>query len=256
VTASVSVSRDDLFALVDRRSAEVRAFLEWAAPYEQPGGGSMRHDQRPDIADADRLTNLFPERWWGVVVFTCFGRDSGTEDVANSFQWPLPAEEAADVLARIAFRRPAIGHHRIQAGIVGAKGALISACDLWEEFRAVLFGGGTFEDRYTRLRALRARQWGRTTLFDLLLRAGALGVGDTSYAPTRAYLAGSTGPSKGFRRIFDTPVTNTNADWCEAVLAAWSTHWDAVARRVGTEWPGPPYVPADFENTLCIFQER
>jgi hypothetical protein len=31
---------------------------------------------------------------------------------------------------------------------------------------------------------------------------------------------------------------------------------ETVASRAGVDWRGPPYDSADFENALCIFQER
>jgi hypothetical protein len=42
----------------------------------------------------------------------------------------------------------------------------------------------------------------RRTSFDLLLRAGALGIGGQHYKPEIAYLGGSTGPKRGFARVW------------------------------------------------------
>jgi len=52
------------------------------------------------------------------------------------------------------------------------------------------------------------------------------------------------------------PVTPGNATQCEALLAAWTEHWDRVAEEVGVDWPGAPYDPGDLENALCVFQEQ
>ena len=42
----------------------------------------------------------------------------------------------------------------------------------------------------------------------------------------------------------------------EALLVAWIENWARVAEEVGANWAGPPYVPGDFENALCIYQEQ
>jgi hypothetical protein len=115
--------------------------------------------------------------------------------------------------------------------------------------------GFGFHDRFERLRALPATQWGRTTCFRLLLRAGALGIGG-SYAPERAYLDGSTGPKAGFEQVWGIRVTTANAGSCEDLLLAWIEHWQQVADEVGVAWPWAPYDPGDLENALCIFQEQ
>jgi hypothetical protein len=100
------------------------------------------------------------------------------------------------------------------------------------------------------------RQWGRTTCFGLLLRAGALGVGGTRYLPELAYLAGSTGPSKGFAAVFGVAPDHGGAPWAEAVLRAWAENWRAVAERVRIAWDGPALQPRDQESFLCVYQER
>lgn len=100
------------------------------------------------------------------------------------------------------------------------------------------------------------RQWGRTTCFDLFLRAGALGIGGLHYEPEYAYLAGSTGPRSGFRKVWGRDINANNAAWGEAVLRAWTEEWPAVVDRAGADWDGDAYTPADFENALCIWQER
>jgi hypothetical protein len=113
----------------------------------------------------------------------------------------------------------------------------------------------SFDIRYQALRELRAPQWGRTTCFDLLIRSGHHAIGGERYAPERAHLAGSTGPSKGFELVWGIGVTKQNSEECEAILRGWSQRWDLIVQTVGLTWEGAPYQPGDFENALCIFQE-
>ena len=61
---------------------------------------------------------------------------------------------------------------------------------------------------------------------------------------------------KGFKKIWGIEITAENAPWGEALLRAWTEEWQRVAVEVGIEWEGEPYTPADFENALCIWQER
>jgi hypothetical protein len=76
-------------------------------------------------------------------------------------------------------------------------------------------GDGDFDSRYRRLLGSRLTQWGRTTCFDLLLRAGALGVGGERYLPELAYLASSTGPRKGFAIVFGVAPDRGTERWAE-----------------------------------------
>ncbi len=164
--------------------------------------------------------------------------------------------DAESVLDRIGFPRGSIGHHRIQPAVKGAKQALISACADHKFFNDVLHGDADFDTRYRLLRGARIRQWGRTTSFDLLLRAGTLGIGDRRYQPEYAYLGGSTGPKAGFALVWGVlPNDNASVVWAEALLRAWTEGWQAVAKRVGVEWNGEPLEPCDQENFLCIYQE-
>jgi hypothetical protein len=256
------VTREELLVLVDERKGEVSSFLEWACGVEQRAIESDRPDwslrlaNRPDIGAAAKAAALFPEQWWGVVVFTAFGSTLGAATVAPEFQRPLPQEEARAVLDRVTFPHGSVGHHRIQPAVKGAKKALAAACADHELFYEVLHSDEDFETRYWRLRNARCEQWGRTTCFDLLLRAGALGVGGRKYAPQIAYLNGSTGPKSGFKKIWGLEITTENADWGEALLWAWTEHWGDVADRVGVDWKHEPYTSGDFENALCIWQER
>ncbi len=245
----------DVMALVQQRKEQVRRFLIWAHSHEI-SGWSFRWRERPDIKDAAIAGAWFPNQWWGVTVFTCFGSLKGVQAVRASFEQPLTSDQAWGALQQIVFERGSIGHHRIQPAHKGAKIALVSACQHAQAFRQILLSGETFNDRFESLQAVRAPQWGRTTCFDLLLRAAALRVGGQDYAPDRAYLAGSTGPAAGFENVWGTHVTWSNADRCESILRQWSDNWRVVCDEVGVEWSGDPYAPADFENALCIYQER
>ena len=262
MSAPGRITREELVALVDERRDAVRAYLDWALANERRAAAndkpqwSMRMENRPDIRDAKDAADLFPEQWWGVVVFTCFGSKLGANTAASYFQHPVSAEEAERLLREFNFPRGSVGHHRIQSTTTGAKQALVSACDHADFFHDVLHSAGDFDTRYKRLRHARMRQWGRTTCFDLLLRAGALAVAGTRYFPDLAYLAGSTGPRKGFAAVLGRPLTDESAAWGERVLGAWADHWDEVARQVGAEWEGAPLYPRDQENFLCIYQEQ
>lgn len=256
------VTREELLALVDERRAALSSFLNWAHAVEQRATESDRPDwslrlaNRPDIAAAAEAAALFAEQWWGAVVFTAFGSKLGAATVAPHFQRPLPPADARAALDRISFPRGSVGHHRIQPAVKGAKKALVAACADHKLFYDVLHSDEDFESRYWRLRNARCEQWARTTCFDLLLRAGALGVGGSNYAPQIAYLNGSTGPKSGFKEVWGREITTENADWGEALLWAWTKHWRDVADRVGVEWDDEPYTSGDFENALCIWQER
>jgi hypothetical protein len=262
VTTPTPVSRSKLLAVAAARRQPLSRYLRWAMENERlaardgQANSSLRMECRSDIRDAVEAAQLFPEQWWGVVVFTCFGSKLGAEIVAPSFQHPRDAVSAEAVLDEYTFPRGSVGHHRIQATLRGAKQALVAACDHHALFKSVLHGTDDFDGRYRRLREAGVRQWGRTTCFDLLLRAGALGVGDRRCLPELAYLAGSTGPSKGFAAVFGVTPDRRHVAWAEAMLRAWAEHWDAVAECVGVEWVGEPLYPRDQENFLCVYQER
>lgn len=82
---------EELLALADERRGEVSSFLEWAQAVEQRAIESDRPDwslrlaNRPDIGAAAKAAALFPEQWWGVVVFTAFGSKLGAATVAPHF---------------------------------------------------------------------------------------------------------------------------------------------------------------------------
>ncbi len=251
-----SARRDELLMLVERRRTEVRNYLEWARAHDGDGS-TYRMTERPDIRRAGEAARLFAEPWWGVIVYSCFDATLGARTVAPHFQRPLPPPEAEAMLDDIDFPRGSIGGHRIQPALKGAKHALIAACADHQLFYDVLHSREDFDTRYLRLRGARMRQWGRTTCFDLLLRAGALGVGGRQYAPDYAYLAGSTGPSGGFTRVFgESLASDERVAWAESLLWLWREAWGEVAERVGVEWARAPLEPRDQENFLCIYQER
>lgn len=210
--------REELLALIDERADAVRDYLLWARRHDSEEG-SMRMSARPDLRHAAEAAEEFPEQWWGVVVFTCFGAMLGAATVAPHFQRPLPRRDAEALLAEINLPAGSIGHHRIQPAHKGAKEALVAACAGHQLFHDVLHSDDDFDTRYRRLHGARMTQWGRTTSFDLLLRTGALGVGGTSYKPELAYLGGSTGPKAGFARVWGVTLNNYEAvAWAEALL--------------------------------------
>lgn len=257
----MSVALKELLELVDGRHEDVRRFLNFAREQEVRAAidgvsQSLRLENRADLRHACEAVADFAEGWWGVVVFTCFGSRAGAKSVAPAFPVPISPELAREALAGMTFPRGSVGHHRIQPGYKGAKVALISACERAPLFHDLIHADLGFDERYRHLRAERVPQWGRTTSFDLFLRTGSLGVGGHHYQPEIAYLADSTGPARGFRAVFGVTVTDETAAWAEAVLRAWTENWGEVAARVGADWDGDAYGPGDFENALCIFQER
>lgn len=246
---------DEWTALVSSRGRQIGRFLLWAADREATD--SMRLANRGDIARVRRIADAFGEPWWAAVVYSCFDSELGTLAVAQAFHDPLSVGQATRLVAEMELPVGAVGGHRIQPAHKGAKVALVSACARAADFGAILNTRHGFHDRYLALRGLQAPQWGRTTCYDLLVRTGQLGIGSGSrYEPDRAYLADSTGPRKGFKLIWGIEVSRSNANDCETLLRGWSARWQRVADQVGVAWMGQPYDPGDFENALCIFQER
>lgn len=241
--------------IVETRRDAVREFLEWANSREQ-SGRSVRLARRDDLRRVREIERSFAERWWAVVVYTCFDSVTGTLAVAPYFQQPVEAVEAEALLANIFLPRRSVQHHRTQPGNKGATVALVAACARAEQFRHILHQDGSFHERYQYLMRLHAPQWGRTTCFDLLIRAGNLAVGGQLYEPEFAYLAGSTGPKKGFEKVWGIQVSNANVAQCEALLRGWTERWASIAKQARVQWSGAAYTPADFENALCIFQDQ
>lgn len=255
---SAVASEPDFWALVDRRRLSLGRFMSWAAACESAGpGNSLRFRHRSDVDRCRSVLGHFDESWWGVVVFSCFDSTTGTAVVARSFATPLPSAEAERALRSVAWPPGSVQHHRKQSGLRGARLALISACEKSDAVRQVLLAcGPSFEERFSALGDIGVGWWGRTTRFDLLARCGQLGVAGERYEPSRAHLAGATGPRKGFEQVWGFPVTTRMAPLCEELLARWTSRWAEVAVRCDIDWPGEPYTPADFENALCVFQER
>lgn len=217
----------------------------------------MRVSNRGDLRRVRSVLPLFGDGWWAAVVYSCFDSEIGTRAVAPFFQRPKDPLEAERLLETIMLPPGSVQHHRTQPGHKGARIALVAACSRVDDFEQIIRGGRDFQERYEALRRLRAKQWGRTTCFDLLLRTGQLALGsERPYSPDRAYLADSTGPRKGFELVWGIAVTRTNASDCEALLRRWSASWHEVAGSAGVSWEGAPYEPGDFENALCIFQEE
>jgi hypothetical protein len=144
------LKRDETLALVDQRASAVRNYL-LCAQQNDTDERSFRMAARGDIRDAAQAADQFPEDWWGMVVFTCFGSVLGAKAVAPKFQSPLPSAQAEAVLAGIAFPRGSVGHHRIQPAVTGAKEALVSACRHHDFLHDVLHSGEDFDTRYRRL---------------------------------------------------------------------------------------------------------
>lgn len=255
MTAVTTVSGEELLSLAEERRDNVRDFLEWAEQHET-SGSSMYLANRRDIDDARAAAALYPDAWWGVVVFTCFGSLTSTAAVRDFLTEPADAHVAEELLTSIHFLPPKVGHHRIQQGLAGAKKALVAACERSEFLHDTLHAPFGFDERFRRLRGAQLARWGRTTCFDLLLRTGALAIGGKPYRPEFAYLADSTGPKAGFRAVWGSNVTGRTAAWSEGLLQAWYRHWNNVAELVGAHWSGLPYAPGDLENALCIFQHK
>jgi hypothetical protein len=254
---AVHVYDGTLIDLVGSRKGEIAEFLTWSARREAGAGSSLRLSNRGDVARVKNVIELFGEPWWGVVVYSCFDSEIGTRAVAQAFHDPVSPGRVASLLATLHLPPGSVQDHRTQPGHKGARVALTAACEHATAMRQILLEGVAFHDRYLALRGLQAKQWGRTTCFDLLVRAGQLGIGSRDrYQPDRAYLADSTGPRRGFRTIWGIEVSRSNADQCEQILHSWIERWHETASQVGVPWSGEPYSPGDLENALCIYQER
>lgn len=253
---SVPPRESEWWSLVDSRRRPLGQFLAWARDRERQPETSLRLANRDDLSRAREILPLFEEPWWGVVVYSCFDSVVGARAVSKAFATPLPAPRARASLARLRLSVGSVQYHRTQAGHRGAKLALHSASANAKLFFDVLHHREGFADRFAELRRMNLQQWGRTTCFDLLIRAGLLEVSGNRYEPDRVYLASSTGPKEGFRRIWGRKVTASNEEACEAMLRTWSQKWKAVARRLGVTWRAESYGPGDLENALCIFQDK
>lgn len=249
----------ELWRLALRRREELRDLLLWALTEERAAEEgepwrSLWLADRPDVEAAGRSAAAFPEMWWGLVVFTAFGSAIGADAVRSAFAHPIEAAEAESKIAGCVFPSGSVGHHRRRRGLEASKRALLSACRQWPLFRDVLECPGDFDSRYRVLRSARVPEWGRTTCFDLFVRAGRLGLGGMQYEPARVYLADSTGPAKGFERVWGVCIGRANAEWGERVVAGWCTNWFELTRIAGVEWAWEAgYSPGDLENALCVW---
>ncbi len=245
--------------VLSERSADVYRFLAWAAHTEQAGDRqSLRLADRDDLLALRSVIHLFPQRWWAVCVYSCVDRAEGTRMLARYVPEPVPAELADRLVPpRTAWPARMIGTHRAQAGYRGARTCLMSLCAHRETVREILTANLTFEHAVEALRQLRAAQVGRTTAFDLALHAGQL-LHDPPVEPSSAHLHGSTGPAAGFRAIWgiDRSGDRLQAERAEAILRLWIAQWHDVADLMGAQWPWQPFSPGDFENALCIYQDR
>lgn len=245
--------------LISERSAAIHQFLAWAARTEQAGGTrSLRLAGRDDLRALRSVIGLFPEPWWGICVYSCVDRAEGTRMLARYVPEPVPAGLADQVVPQVSsWPGGMLGGHRAQAGFAGARTCLLSLCEHQDTVREVLTATPMFERAVQRIRELRAPQVGRTTAFDLVLRAGQI-LRDPPIEPGTAHLHGSTGPAAGFRAVWgiDPAADRAAADRAEAILRRWTANWHDVADLAGVPWPWPPFSPGDFENALCIYQDR
>ena len=114
------------FDLVDSRAAQIAEYLREAADREAGGTkSSLRFENRPDHRNCRKVISLFPEPWWGVVVYSCFDSVDGTEVVAPAFAEPLSTSVAEQALRGLNAR---IQGHRSMVGRARSRQSLISAC--------------------------------------------------------------------------------------------------------------------------------
>jgi hypothetical protein len=243
-------------ALVRSRRRFVREFLDWAAEHEA-SGRSLRLEHRDDVVRCQSIIGLFETPWWAVCVYSCFDSCLGARVAAADFRRPASAWEARRALADLDLPPGSVQHHRGQIGRKRSKRSLQSVCEHASELESTLCDpGSSFDERFRTLRSMRIEDWGRTTSFDALVRAGVLEIGGRGYRPTFAYLRDSTGPTAGFRKIWGCEVRASNADACESLLRTWTERWHETVRATGARWSGRAYDSGDLENALCVYQER
>ncbi len=138
--------------------------------------------------------------------------------------------------------------------LTGARRSLVSACDKADDIENVLCESAVaFEERSAALMKLRVSWWGRTTCFDVLLRAGALAVSGETYRPDKANLRGSQGPSAGFERLWGVRVTVSNADLYEELLRRGTQRWDASCLHRGSRVGGKAVRQRQLrERSVCV----
>ena len=245
--------------LLTSRITDVSQFLVWAAATERAGGQrSLRLSHRDDLTALRSVLHLFEHHWWAICIYSCVDRADGARMLARYLRAPVPAELAGRLVPPTKDWPPGmIGSHRAQAGYRGARICLMSLCARRDEIQQILINSPAFEQAVDDLRRLRAPQIGRTTAFDLALRAGQI-LHDPPLEPHSAHLYGSTGPAAGFKTIwgFDPASNMESAERAEAILLMWNAHWHDAADQAGVDWPWPAFSAGDFENALCIYQDR
>lgn len=243
--------------LIVNRLPHLREFLGWAATREAGGeGASLRLENRDDLRRCREVLPLFAEPWWGIAVYSCFDSVTGASVAARVLPQPTSPDAADARLLDLRFPSGSVQHHRAQVTLTRSKRSLVALCEkAGSVSRHLLDQGLSFDNRFTGLMRTKVFAWGRTTCFDVVLRAGVLGVAGNVYRPEKAYLLGSTGPGAGFAHVWGTDVTTRNADHCEALIRRWSAHWDEVAGMAGVAWVGASYDSGDLENALCVFNE-
>ena len=95
----------DWEALLTARRAPVTDFLLWAMERERTPGCSMRLENREDLTRVRQVLRLFGEPWWAAIVYSCFDSVRGTRTVADAFKDPVPADQAAAILAELVLPR-------------------------------------------------------------------------------------------------------------------------------------------------------
>lgn len=94
----------DFHAAVNARRTHLSQFMRWAAAHEgSESQDSLRAEARSDIRDTAEALHSFPESWWGIIVFSCFGSLVGVRAVAGDFQYPVAASKAESALDAISF---------------------------------------------------------------------------------------------------------------------------------------------------------
>jgi hypothetical protein len=132
---------------------------------------------------------------------------------------------------------------------------MLSVCQYRDDIARIGRLMSSVEDAVQQLLALRARQVGRTTAFDLALRAGQF-LHPQPIEPATAHLKGSTGPASGFDQVWGFNPAGPLSARGEGVVRRWTSEWAEVASVVEVDWPWRPFSAGDLENALCIYQDR
>lgn len=184
----------------------------------------------------------FEEACWLVFLLTHFGRHArygwryvaqvyGRLGVVPGWTWNSICADVAGFRLWLSENELAIrnggggfGNHRKYESLNGRSengtGAVVESYVTWVQaaggHQELFLGAGieagenpgeTFDVLYRSMGAV--RRFGRTARFDYLTMLGKLGLG--GFAPGRTYLAGSTGPLRGARLLFDDVAASTEA---------------------------------------------